>query len=77
MPNSHRRNPSMADGLDALAPRAADATTWIQGPEPTQRSSVRQTRLRGWLHDAFLSCPTSRRCQRWDVLRALRRELDE
>lgn len=85
MPNREPCNPNMAEGVDTLAPQAADATTWIpwiRRPEPAQRSSTRQTRarqtsLRGWLRDALLSCPTSPRCRRWDVLRALRRELDE
>ncbi len=74
MPNSDLCNQVMAKGLGILPP-SADAS---RKRKPTSEQALnKQTRLRGWLRDAFLSGPLPRRCRRWDLLRELRRELDQ
>ncbi|WP_462322808.1 hypothetical protein [Halochromatium sp.] len=65
---------------DSLSSTTADeAPRKQQAPESALREQPRCRKRTGffnWLRDAFLTGPVPRRCQRWELLRALRRELD-
>ncbi len=73
MPNRHNRNRRMVQGRGDEAGAEASAGQ----EQPPQPGRIKQTGRRAWLRDAFFSGPPPSRWRRWELLRALRRELDE